>query len=451
MNSLLIYTTEVTARLQYTFNLMLTDLLSLNYEFTSDTAKFEAHQGPKFSYARKPLGNELFFESARLLFESTLRHQPLSVVQQGNIQGFYPTAKAALPFDIFASAFFMVSRYDEYFTFKPDKYNRYRASQSISYKLGILKKPVVNYYALALEELLLEKFPQLITKRHPFKYIATVDVDMAYSYLHKGFKRGAGGFIRSLMFSDFKDIRRRLSVFVGRCKDPFDSFEYIFKVLNKFHIPTQFFFLLGNPSRFDKNIVHTNPAFRQLIKDVADKCDVGIHLSFKSHLSSDLMKEEIERLEEITGKKITENRFHYLRFTLPRSYNRLIKLGITDDHSMGYAPHAGFRAGICTPHYFFNLEANEVTTLKVHPIAFMDTTFAHYKKDIPADALEKIQEIMDYVKETGGTCVGLWHNSSFSEIAEWKGWKHVFESTAMHASLLTEENGRNTLAAKARN
>lgn len=448
MNKVLIYTAEVTVRLKYTFDLLLTDLLRISYEFTTDADAFAAYSGPKVSYARNPLGDELFFESTRLLFEDAVRHQPISAVQHGKLQGFFPT-KGALPLDVFASAFYMVSRYDEYFNYKADKYNRYRASQSMNHKLGFLNKPMVNYYALALQEVLQERFPDLKTERYPFKYIATVDVDMAYSYRHKGFKRGFGGFVRSLMFSDFKDVRRRISVLAGRCKDPFDTFDYIFDVLRKYKISTQFFFLLGNPSRFDKNIAHTNATFRQLIQDIARKCAVGIHLSFKSHINPDLMKEEIERLEDITGATVTANRFHYLRFTLPRTYNRLIKLGITDDHSMGYAPHPGFRAGICTPHYFFNLDTNEATTLRVHPIAFMDTTFAHYKRDTPDEALERIQEIMNYVKETGGTCVGLWHNSSFTETGEWKGWKHVFESAALHASLLTEQNGAGTLTTAA--
>jgi hypothetical protein len=48
---------------------------------------------------------------------------------------------------------------------------------------------------------------------------------------------------------------------------------------------------------------------------------------------------------------------------------------------------------------------------------------------------------MCYVKETGGTCVGLWHNSSFTDVAEYKGYRHVFESTAAKASALMESDG----------
>lgn len=419
---------------------MLGDLLGVDYAMTTDVDAFKIYTGAKLSYAKQPIADELFFASTTLLYEDRVKQQLISTVTHENIQGFYPTTDSALPFDIFASAFYFVSCYDEYLVDKKDKYGRFRASQSMNHKLGFLSKPMVNYYALVLEGLLNRHYPTLPTRRHPFKYMATVDIDIAYSYLHKGFKRGAGAFMRSFMFSEFAEMRRRVLVLMGKMKDPYDTYEYFLGVLKKYNIDTRIFFLLGDGSRFDKNTPHCKLPFRQLVKEIADKYPTGVHLSFKSHISNEIMKMEKGRMEEITGHKVTANRFHYLRFTLPKSYDKLIRLGITDDHSMGYAPHPGFRAGICTPYYFFNLEDNAVTTLKVHPIAFMDTTFAHYKKDDADHALDQISEIMGYVKETGGTMVGLWHNSSFTEQGEWKGYRHVFESVAVKASALMEEH-----------
>jgi hypothetical protein len=105
---------------------------------------------------------------------------------------------------------------------------------------------------------------------------------------------------------------------------------------------------------------------------------------------------------------------------------------------MGYAPHTGFRAGLCTPFYFFDVKANELTDLRVEPMAFMDTTFTHYHKDTPEQALEKIQQIMRYVSETGGNVIGLWHNSTFTEQGIYKGWRQVFETVAMEAAALAQ-------------
>jgi hypothetical protein len=435
MNHLLIFTEQTSNRLTYTFDLLLRDLLGLDYELSSDKNFFTQHSGPKFSYASHPVADEIFFEARTLLFETDIDLQPLGIYEHKEIRGFFSTSKPSLlPFDIFASAFFMVSRYEEYLPAKTDQYGRYRGSQSLNRQGGFLEKPMVNYYALQLKQIFGGKYPQLIFKQHKFEHLPTFDVDMAYSYLEKGFKRNLGGFVRSFILSDYKSIKERYRVLTGKQQDPFDTFEYIQKVCEENAADPFFSFLLGNPSQFDKNIAHTNPRFRKLIREISGKYKTGIHLSYASHTTGNLPAEEIRRLEEITDSKIFQNRFHYLKFHLPHSYQRLIKYGISEDYSMGYGPRPGFRAGISTPFYFFDLGTNQVTALKVFPFAFMDTTFTQYKRLPPEEALDKVKAIMKHVEKTGGLFISLWHNSSFTEDGEWKGWRNVFENVMSEAN-----------------
>jgi hypothetical protein len=438
VNKLLIYTEHSTNRLTYIFDFILGELLGLIYEITHDKERFAAYTGPKFSYATDPVGSEIFFEASALLFQTKVQLQPISFAEFGKSKGFYEMSeRSSINFDIFASAFFMITCYNEYLPNKKDKYDRYRASQSMNFKLGFLEKPMINIYAQELKKILLTRYPALLFRQGKFEYIPTFDFDMAYSYLEKGFKKNAGGFFRSLIISDFKDISNRFNVLFRNKRDPFDTYDYIFKVCAPFR--TIFFFLLGDHSKLDKNIPYENEKFRNLIKRIAAKTETGIHLSFRSHMSNEVMEEEITRLKEITGKQPFSNRFHYLRFTIPSSYLRLIKIGIKEDYSMGYASRVGFRAGTCTPFYFFNLITNEVTNLKIYPFAFMDTTFAHYNRLDPDKALEKIGHIMKYVKDVEGPCYTLWHNSSFTEDGEWRGWKNVFESAARDAAAMMKE------------
>lgn len=437
MNHLLIYSPQTSPRLTYILDLILGELLGLTYTLTTSAEDFKTHTGPGFSYAPSPVADELFFCSTWLLFETDVRHQPIALAEYGNTIGFFPVGPPSLlPFDVFASAFHMVSRYIEYLPSKLDKYDRFRGSQSVIVKAGFVEKPMVNMYAVELRKILSAAFPALQFKKHRFTYIPTFDIDMAYSYLYKGFKRNAGGLVRDFFLSDFKLVRERLMVLMRGMKDPYDTYDYIFETLNSENLRPIFFFLLGDESRFDKNIPHTEENFQKLIKKIAAKADVGIHLSFKSHAHRKFELQEIKRLEEITGETVTRNRYHYLRFHVPNSYLRLIEEGVTDDYSMGYAPHAGFRAGICTPFYFFNLRANQVTPLRIHPIAFMDTTFAHYKKMNAKEAMERIRRIMRNVKDVEGTMYALWHNSSFTDQKEYKGWRSVFEKTTHEAASL---------------
>lgn len=439
MQHLLIYTDNRSARLDYIFNFILSDILGVLFSITNDKDSFLAYNGPKFSYTSAPLADELFLSAHPFLFEQTIKPQPIDFVEYNNIKGFFPVFNnySAIPFDIFASAFFMVVRYEEYLPGKKDKYDRYRGSQSMNHKAGFLEKPMIDLYALELKKSLLQRFPEMEFGARKFTYKATFDIDMAYSYKHKGFKRNFGGFLRGFIMSDYKELRERFAVLTRGVKDPFDTYDYIFEVCNSHNIPTCFFFLLGDESRFDKNIEFDNEAYRQLIKDINDKAETGIHLSFKSHISNRQTDMEIKRLADITGQKVERNRYHYLRFQIPSSYTRLVQAGITKDYSMGYAGRVGFRAGTCTPHQFFNLKTNMVTDLQIIPFAFMDTTFTHYYRTENSKSLEKIRELMKSVKEVEGPLVALWHNSSFTEQQQWRGWREIFETVARESTHLT--------------
>lgn len=440
MNKVLVYTDQTSARLEYTFDLLLTDLLGLEYQLTQSKEVFASSTDPKFSYAALPVADEIFFESASLLFEKENKAQPINFCEHGKLRGFYPVSERShISFDFFASAFFMVTRYEEYFPSHKDKYDRFRPTQSMSCKGGHLEKPMVNYYALELKKILNAKFPSLVIQKKPFEYIPTFDIDMAYAYRNKGYLKNALGYVRSFVLSEFDEMKERFNVHLGNQKDPFDTFDYLLKTCSDNSLKSIFFFLLGDESRLDKNIAFDNTEFRQLIQSIAAKTEVGIHLSFKSHKSTGRTNMEIERLQKIVDRKIFRNRYHYLLFHFPHSYNRLAKIGITEDYTMGYASRNGFRAGICTPYQFFNIRKNEVTPVKIFPFAFMDSTFAHYQKADAESALNEIRQLMRYVYETGGTFYGLWHNSSFTEQKEWKGYSNVFETVAQEASSLMQQ------------
>jgi hypothetical protein len=66
---LAIYTTSVTTRLRYTFDLLFKDLLGTGYRFISSAEEFKKYSGPKISYGDHPLDDEIFIYAAKLLFE----------------------------------------------------------------------------------------------------------------------------------------------------------------------------------------------------------------------------------------------------------------------------------------------------------------------------------------------------------------------------------------------
>ena len=226
-----------------------------------------------------------------------------------------------------------------------------------------------------------------------------------------------------------EDHRKRKLVFAGKEKDPYDTYDYLDSVFEGNEDKVKFFFLLADYGRFDKNIAHSNKKYRELIKRTALKYDVGIHPSFASSKKGGKKRVKVEkqRLEEIVGVPISISRQHFLMLKFPKTYKRLLNANINEDYTLGYSARTGFRAGICTPYYYYDLKNETTTNLKIIPFQIMDGTLKHYLQLNPDDALAEIRKVMQEVKNVGGTFVSVWHNETVNDLGQWKGFRKVFE------------------------
>ncbi len=335
--------------------------------------------------------------------------------------------QGAFPFDPFAAAFFLVTRYEEYLPHTRDEFGRFRSWESFARKNGFLKKPVVDIWAQKIRKLIEERFPDQALPQKQYRFLSTVDVDTAYAYRQKGVMRTMGGFLRSFFSGRFSAIRERMKVLLGRLPDPFDNFDYQLNLFQQFDVEAVYFFLVADYGLNDKNIPVSSPRFRSLIKSVADQAKVGIHPSFNSNYDPEKLRIEINRLSDITKREITRSRQHFLMLDLPDTYRRLLDLGITDEYSMGYVSETGFRAGTCSSYYHYDLDMDGVTKLRVHPFAAMEVTLKHHYQFTPEQAIEHYRELIDEVKRVNGTFISLWHNDTLSDQGEWKGWRKVFD------------------------
>ncbi|MFI5220010.1 MAG: polysaccharide deacetylase family protein [Bacteroidia bacterium] len=440
---LLIYTSAVTPRLKYIFDLILGELLGVNYNFTTDKEEFVSFGGTKLNYSEHPFGDELFFYSVRLLFEKGIEDQNPVVFEWNPAPGgasaikalFATHPKYIFPFDPFAASFFLVSRYEEYLPHFRDEHDRYDTRESIAFQKNFLGKPLVNIWALKIKEELSKKFPALKFSPKKYKFISTIDIDNAYAYLEKGFMRTVGAYARSVVNMDFEDFSGRTKSLLGISKDPFDTYELQLKLQQKFKFKSIYFVLLGEYGLNDKNVPSDSKKLRSLIKSLGDYSEVGIHPSYGSNKNPARFKKEVSILSKILKREVTKSRQHFLILKLPSTYRQLIDADITDDYTMGYALQVGFRASICNSFLFYDLDTEQQTNLRIFPFAVMDATLKYYMKVSPDDAMNYIRPLVDEVKAVNGTFISLWHNESLSENKLWLGWRSVYEQMVEYASV----------------
>lgn len=433
---LLIFTEKITKRVQYIFDLIFEGLLGIEFEITSKTDDFRQYEGIRINYSKTRFDDALFFRSADLLFETGIEGQELNFFRrEGKPKAFFPVydSDSVMPFDPFAASFFLVTRYEEYLPFMKDRFGRFDADQSVSLEQGILDQPLVNIWAEEIKKIMAAEFPGIRFTDRKYQYIPTIDIDSAFSYKYKGTVRTTGAMLRALANFQATDIIERFKVLMELKKDPFDTYDFQFQLQKKYDLNPIYFILYAQYGKYDKNIPVHNRNFQKLVKSLADYAEVGIHPSFDSNTSFKTLKSEIDRLSRILNREITKSRQHFLRLNFPTTYRNLINLDITDDYTMGYASVPGFRAGISDWFYFYDLDLETRTNLRVHPFQVMDGTLNDYMKKNREESLEIIKTLIDRIKDVNGTFISLWHNESLSNDKRWSGWHEVYAEMIRYA------------------
>lgn len=431
---LLVYSPQTTPRLHYIFKLIFSDILSVDFRITNAIEEFKKFEGVKLNYSEHPIGDELFFYATHFLFEKGITDQQITLFEWEGTKVFYAThPKYIFPFDPFAASFFLVSRYEEYLPHIQDKHERFVPTQSLAYQKNFLQKPLINIWAQKIKEKIKEKYPQFSFPEKHYKYISSIDIDSAYAYCEKGFTRTLASFAKSLLTLNFNEVIEKAKVLTGIQKDPYDTYDIQLALQKKYNLHQIYFFLVGDYDIYDKNIPIDSKRFRALIKFIADYSQVGIHFSYASNENTDKLKKDFSRLSKVLKREVNKSRQHFLKLTLPLTYRNLLDAGITEDYTMGYASEIGFRASICTPFYFYDLDMEMESKLKIFPFALMDGTLREYMKLSANEAIERAKQLVDEVKKVNGLFITLWHNHTLNDSKEWQGWLRVYEEIVKYA------------------
>ena len=423
---ILLYSTNITSRLKFATNLIFGRILRVEHQLTDNQEQFRNHNGPKINYSREDLPGGVIIRPKGLLFEQGIREQKPFVTQWDNVKVFFQTDDhSMIPFDLFAACFYLATRYEENLPFRRDEHGRFEAKQSLAYNNNFLQEPIIDQWAYQLADVLAEHYPGFHPGDRSFQYISTIDIDNAYAFLFKGISRTLGATLRSLFNLDIEKNIRRYQTLAGK-RDPYDTYDIFFDIHQKYGIHPIWFFLVGNSGKFDDNVSVDKTAYQNLIRKISGRFEVGIHPSYKAFRDYELLKQEIHKLEGIIGKDVTRSRQHFLKIHFNETYKNLIKYGIQEDYTMGYATDIGFRAGTCTPFQYYDLQEEKETALTIYPFQVMDITLNQHKGYNITEALSVVEGLIEKVKRVNGTFISIWHNEALSDHGHWKGWETVY-------------------------
>ncbi len=423
---MLIYLPVVSPRSEYIFEVIFKNNFGIGYDITSDWNIFKAYEKPKINYSKSRRNNEFFIQAAPLLFENFIQRREIAVEEKNSIKVLFANnGSCDMGFDVFSAVFFMLCRYEEYLPFIADKHGRFEATDTIAFKNNFLQIPIVDIWIDQFKNALQSRFPSLKFSAPYFKATVTYDIDVAYKYKGRSFKRNAGSTGKDLLKFDFQNIYHRIQTLLFNQKDPWDVYDYLQELIQENNLNSIFFFLLGDHARHDRNLDFKNVIVKKLVDKIKSFSEIGIHPSYKTSSFPAKISLEKRRLENLSGKNIYKSRQHFLKFTLPETYNALMDAGITEDYSMGFSALPGFRAGTSKPFYFYDLKNEKTTALRIFPVTLMEDTFMNLKYQEPEQALPDIFNLIDAVKNVNGTFISIWHNHTVSETIEYRNWKKV--------------------------
>ena len=345
-------------------------------------------------------------------------------------------------FDLLGSAFYILTRAEEYLSPVRDAHDRFPAYASHAFAHGYLHRPVVDEYVEILWRCIRRLWPGAERKGDSFRIMATHDVDAPFEHLFRppwlAARVFAGDVLKRrdlpLAFNrvhNWFDVKYRK----GWRRDPFYTFETIMDTSEDCGLESAFYFLTGGNTSMDGDYNLNQPRIAALMSRIHERGhEVGYHGSYDTFQDAAMVKEEVTKLKEEASKLGIERqrwggRQHYLRWNAPVTWRSYAEAGLDYDATLSYADHAGFRCGTCHPFTVFDVEQNKPLGLTEYPLIVMECSVldSRYMNLPRAEALDYMLKLKEKCRKYNGNFCILWHNTRFVEAEEVELYRQVLE------------------------
>lgn len=341
--------------------------------------------------------------------------------------------------DIFASSFFMLSRWEEFVNQSRDPLGRFPALASIAYKYKFLERPIVNEYVEMLWNMLISLGYQGKRKERKFQVNLTHDIDIPFDYCFSKFYRHV--FPIKYLIDHLPLLFKKWYSFFMRlidvdCENPCETFDFIMRLSEKYGIRSVFFLIANNQTKMDGNYNISSARVKKLMKYISNRGhEIGLHGSYLSYDNMEKLCFEFKKLknicDELNIKQLSYgNRQHYLRMEMPYTLKILDDLGISYDSTLGYPERIGFRCGTCYSFPQFDFINRKKLNIIERPLIIMEASLLSkgYMGLSHQEAFKSSQVIIDRCKKYHGTFVLLWHNSCLRKNHDKKLYQDILES-----------------------
>jgi hypothetical protein len=320
--------------------------------------------------------------------------------------------------DFVASAFFMLSRYEETIVQSVDRFGRFPAESSIAWQEGFMEVPIVNEYAAKLLDMLrsagYEGERRTWWHGAPWAIALTHDIDTLHHFpmspldiarfMLGRVPDGTPG-VRDLL-RDYWHTR------TGRKKDEYDCLPDMAAWETAHGVHASYYFLGDDHGFHGADYAVDSRAIATTMDALTGMGhEVGFHAGIDAYDDVQRFHRELSRVRR-SSPSILGGRQHYLRWKTPATWRLWEQEGLAYDATLGYSRVSGFRCGTCLPFHPFDTETDREMDLWEWPLMFMDTT--HLLSW--SEGMRVLGYLEQQCRAYGGVLVLLWHNSHWSRV-----------------------------------
>lgn len=325
--------------------------------------------------------------------------------------------------DLLASTLLTLSRFEETLPGLRDVHARFSAHSSVAWRDGFLHRPIVDEYGLGLQQAVKALLPGWVPEMREFRAKLGHDVDeIGIPFSLRGAAAKSVRHGKPLL-----TIRDLLAPVIGIDTAYQTQLRKLVQMSIERKIDSAIYWKVSQEGPYDTGYDPRDKRIRRLIDCFrSQRVEMGIHPSYATFHSPELLRLEVQTLREVLGETKLGGRQDYLRWS-PQTWLDWDRLGLAYDASVGFADHIGFRAGTAIPYQPWLWTQQRKASLVEIPLLAMDSTLQGYMKLAPAKAQELLRDLIARCRAVGGVFTLAWHNTRIIDSEHAEVYKMVLD------------------------
>lgn len=320
--------------------------------------------------------------------------------------------------DIFASTFFMLTRWEESVLGRENK-GDCDETQLFTVINEIYQRPLVHEYEQLLQTVLAEYGIQF--KERAYKVVMSHDVD---GFLPPTYTDIAKSVIRQFRYGPPKNRVLNLTwrekiKYKKAFPSTFSQFELYTKLCNQHDVAEWFYFKVCEKGEVECTYNHDASQTIEVVKRLkginSSKIVLGFHPSQSTFGNERQWLKEAERIHALLGYLPNIGRNHHLlyNYEMLRMWESLAEgssNGVIEISNCVFHNKIGFRSGVAVPYILFDIYQRRPMKLREHPCQIMDTVIRYHGKYQTKESIwDEIKSVIEFTKQYNCELVLTWH------------------------------------------